>query len=300
MKQSAYSTLCLNLLFILFFGSGYSQATSKQPANATPTNTPPLNNIPINTPTNPNGISRPTDALGVPEVDNYITKCYDLYDQTNTLSAQLNAIEQEVIIDKIKNMDTNGIQIQMATFNGQLITLKNQGDVLLAASSEMTSTAAQSLKNKPFKIPSAIIRVKNSTKAVKEALKNKHTMLTVTMANIDHRLHPLTAADSVKLAGIDSAARAKALAHVGTMMKTSISIKGLGFSGFNSFFTEINSIASIKSTNKRFTASGTSVIDVVHYGTTDDLLNAMLSNCKDVLSEKNIGSSEKGKISLAF
>ena len=122
-------------------------------------------------------------------------------------------------------------------------------------------------------------------------------MLTVTMVNINHRLHPLSAADSAK-SKPDSSAHV--VANTGKTMKTAISITGIGFSSFNSLSAELNNISSIKSISKKFKSAGTSTIDIVHYGTTDDLLNTVLSNCKDIVSEKNVGSSERGKISLAF
>ncbi len=307
MKIKAIYPICLTLLLMLPFVKGYSQTTTTPannvpatttPATTTATTTPPATTpiVPV-TPNNPNNLTRPGDALGVPQVDTYVTNCYNVYDQTNQVSTQLNAIEQQAIINKKINMDTNGLQNQVNAFKVQLIALNVDGNALVASSSQMTATITKSLEGHPFKIPSAIIRVKNSTKAVKISLKNIHTMLTVTIVNIDRRLHPVTAADSAKNKQGSSAG---AIANTGKTMKTSISITGLGFSSFNSFFTELNTISTIKTSNKKFSSSGASEIDVVHYGTTDDLLTAVLSTCKDIVVEKNIGSSESGKISLGF
>ncbi|SDT66598.1 hypothetical protein SAMN05216490_4716 [Mucilaginibacter mallensis] len=278
---------------MLFITEGYSQTTPPVTAATTSPITPPA----IVKTNDPNNLTRPSDDLGLPEVDAYVTNCYNVYDQTNQLSTQLNAIEQQVIVTKKVNMDNNGIEKQLTTFNLQLTTLNTNGQALVASSSDMSANVTKDLKGHPFKIPSALIRVRNSTKAVKLSLKNIHTMLTVTMVNINHRLHPLSAADSAKSKS-DSSARG--LANIGKTMKTAISITGIGFSSFNSLSTEINNMSGIKSINKKFNSSGTSTIDVVHYGTTDELLNAVLSTCKDIVSEKNVGSSEKGKISLAF
>jgi hypothetical protein len=306
MKIKASYPICLTLLLILPFVKGYSQSTNT-PVNNVPATTMPAITTATTTPTvatsivpitpNPNNLIRPGDALGVPQVDTYVTNCYNVYDQTNQVSAQLNAIEQQAIINKKINMDTNGLQNQVTAFKVQLVALNIDGNALVASSSQMTATVTKSLEGHPFKIPSAIIRVKNSTKAVKISLKNIHTMLTVTIVNIEHRLQPVTVADSAKNKAGSSTG---AIANTGKTMKTSISITGLGFSSFNSFFTELNTISTIKTSNKKFSSSGTSEIDVVHYGTTDDLLNAVLANCKDIVAEKNIGSSESGKISLAF
>jgi len=292
MKTRSCYILYLTFIFTLFIARGYSQTTATTPT--TPVTTPPAITTTTN---NPNNLTRPSDALDIPEVDTYVTNCYNLYDQTNQVSAQLNAIEQQVIVTKKVNMDNNGIEKQLNTFNAQLNTLNVTGAALLASSSDMTDKVTKSLESHPFKIPSALIRVKNSTKAVKISLKNIHTMLTVTMVNINHRLHPLSAADSAKSKSDSSR---HALANAGKTMKTSINITGIGFSNFNSLSAELNSISGVKSIRKKFTSSGTSTIDVVHYGSTDDLLNAVLSNCKDIVSEKNIGGSESGKISLAF
>ncbi len=285
--------LYLTFILILLVTKGYAQANNQPVTAAT---TPPATSAVI-TSNNPNNLTRPSDALGLTEVDAYVTNCYNVYDQTNQASAQLNAIEQQVIVTKKINMDNNGIEKQLTAFNVQLNTLNTNGQALVASSSDMTANVSRDLKDHPFKIPSALIRVRNSTKAVKLSLKNIHTMLTVTMVNINHRLHPLSAADSAKSKS-DSSARG--VANTGKTMKTAISITGIGFSSFNSLSTELNNISSIKSINKKFKSSGTSTIDVVHYGTTDDLLNTVLSNCKDMVSEKNVGSSESGKISLAF
>ncbi len=285
--------LYLTLLLILFIIKGYSQTTNATTSTTTTTaTTTPLPAAPGN-----DNIKRPSGPLNIPEIDNYVTACFGLYDQTNQLQTQLNAIEKQVLLGKLSEMDTNNIETELNGFNTQLAALKVTGLELAQSSSAMTDNVYKDLKDKPLKIPGALVRVKNSTKAVKVSLQNIHTMLTVTMVNINHKLHPLNAADSAQN---KQAPSGQAVANTGKTMKTSISITGLGFSSFNSFFTEVNTIASIKSTTKKFNSSSTSVIDVVHYGTTDDLLSAILSNCKDVVSDKNVGSSEKGKISLAF
>ncbi|WP_183576502.1 hypothetical protein HDF18_21480 [Mucilaginibacter sp. X5P1] len=293
MKIKAFYLICLTLVLILLVTEGYSQTNTPPVTAAT---TPAVTPAAITT-NNPNNLTRPSDDLGLPEVDAYVTNCYNVYDQTNQASTQLNAIEQQVIVTKKINMDNNGIEKQLTAFNLQLTTLNTDGQALVASSSDMTANVTNDLKGHPFKIPSALIRVRNSTKAVKLSLKNIHTMLTVTMVNINHRLHPLSAADSAKSKS-DSTARG--VANTGKTMKTAISITGINFSSFNSLSTELSNISSIKSINKKFKSSGTSTIDVVHYGTTDDLLNTVLSNCKDLVSGKNVGSSESGKISLAF
>jgi hypothetical protein len=286
MKTKVYHQLCLTLFFILFFAKGYSQT------NNTPSNAPSF------TPTVNHNVNRPTDTLGINEVDLYVTKCYDFYDLTNILSTQLNTIEQQVFINKLSDMDTKSIEVQLNTFKAQLGGLKVAGNALAESGSEMTDKVSKSLKNKPFKIPGAIVRVKNATKAVKISLQNIYTMLTVTLVNINRRINPKNAADSAQ--NKSNTGNSIAQAKTGKTIKTSISITGIGFSSFNSLSNELSNISSIKSTTKKFNSSGTSVIDVVHYGTTDDLLIAILSSCKDVVSDKNVGSSEKGKISLAF
>ena len=125
-------------------------------------------------------------------------------------------------------------------------------------------------------------------------------MLTVTLVNINRRLNPKNAADSSINKSNGGNSQVIAQANTGKTAKTSLNITGIGFSNFNSFSSELNNMPIIKSTNKKFNSSGKSVIEVVHYGTTDDLLNAILSNCKDVVSDKNVSSSEKGKISFNF
>jgi hypothetical protein len=289
MKTRLIYFLYLTLLLILFVIRGYSQTTNTTTSTTTTTRLPA-------TPGNDN-IKRPSEPLNIPEIDNYVTACFGLYDQTNQLQTQLNAIEKQVLLGKLSEMDTNNIETELNGFNTQLAALRVTGLELAQSGSAMTDNVYKDLKDKPLKIPGALIRVKNATKAVKVSLQNIHTMLTVTMVNINHRLHPLNAADSAQN---KQAPSAPAIVNTGKTMKTSISITGLGFSSFNSLFTEVNTISSIKSTTKKFNSSSTSVIDVVHYGSTDDLLSAILSSCKDVVSDKNVGSSEKGKISLAF
>jgi len=157
----------------------------------------------------------------------------------------------------------------------------------------MNGAAYQNLKDQPFKIPGALIRVKNATKAVKVSLQNIHTMTSVTMVNIDHKLNIPVKTDT-------TGNHAFAAINTGKTSKTAIKITGVSLDVFNSFATQLASITTIKSSEKSFNSSGTSVIDVVHYGSTDDLLMAILANCNATVTSKNITGSSKGKINLVF
>jgi hypothetical protein len=134
----------------------------------------------------------------VPEVDNYVTSCYNTYDQTNSDAQQLNTIEQQVSTGKVTDILAGSLDSQLASLKINLIGLQATGLQLAQASSQMAGTAAKSLIRKPFKIPGAVLRVKNANKAVNASLKNIHTMLSETIVNINNKLHPKTAADTVK------------------------------------------------------------------------------------------------------
>ena len=116
MKIEAFHSICLPLVLILLVTKGYSQTNTPPVTAAT---TPPTTTAVITT-TAPNNLTRPSDELGLPEVDAYVTNCYNVYDQTNQASAQLNAIEQQVIVTKKINMDNNGIEKQLTAFVLQL------------------------------------------------------------------------------------------------------------------------------------------------------------------------------------
>lgn len=286
MKNNRLCTLAMVLVLMTILNNVYSQTTTPQ------------NNVPpAATPTG-HQVTRPTDTLGIAEVDLYVTQCYDLYDQTQRMSTQLNAINQQVLVNKTSDIDTKSVETQLNTFKAQMVTLRVDGNNLLQSSSAMTDKVSDKLKNKPFKIPGAIIRVKNATKAVKISAQTIYTMSTVTLVSINKKLNIHSAADSSQAKMANNSAQA--MPTTGKTIKTSISITGIGYTAFNSLSNELSSISSIKSTSKKFNSSGKSEIDVVHYGTTDDLLNAMLANCKDIVTDKNIGGSEKGKINLVF
>jgi len=85
-----------------------------------------------------------------------------------------------------------------------------------------------------------------------------------------------------------------------TRCKPIISITGADLSAFNTVITGLKKAYIIKSFLKKFNATGVSEIDVVHYGTTDALLTAILSNYKDIITEKNVSECENGIISLTF
>jgi hypothetical protein len=266
-------------------GKCYAQTAPQQSIPATTTV--------VTTNTVTGNISRPSEPLDIIEIDNYVTACFGMYDQTNTLQTQLNTIEQQVLVNKLSQVDVDNVETQLNGFNTQLVSLRGTGIGLLQTASQMNNNVYTDLKAKPLKIPGAYVRIRNSTKAVKVSLQNIHTMLTVTMVNIDHKLNIPVKADTSKsaTAGVE---------NMGKTAKTSISITGINFTVFNSFTTELATITTIKNCTKKFNLGGTSVISVVHYGDTDGLLAAILANCKDILTDKNIGGSEKGKITLAF
>jgi len=274
MKTSTFGIAALFFLLLMFASESYAQTVAPPQ--------PPVNNAA--------NISRPSGELGIPEIDDYVTNCYSLYDQTNAIQSQLNTMQQQIIVKKLTDAEVSDFDTQLQGINGQLLSLRSQGLLLVQSGSDMRDNAIKDLKDKPIKIPSAVIRVKNATKAVNVSLKNINTMLTVTIVDINKRLHPKTAADTAKVQ----------LAVSGKTKKTSINITGISFDQFNALYTGISSITGIKSSSKKFSSSGKSQIEVVHYGTTDGLLTAILSNCKNLLSEKNIGSTENGKIALVF
>ena len=239
-------------------------------------------------------ITRPAEPLNIPELDNYVTSCFNVYDQTNTLQTQLNGIEQEALVNKLSTKDIDHIGKELTDFKTQLISSRTIALGLLTSGSAINGVVYQDLKNKPLNIPSAFINIKNATKAVKVSLLNIHTMMTVTMVNIDHKLNIPVKTDTTgdhAIAGITNAGRTA---------KTAIKITGISFDAFNSLSNELGSISTIKSSEKSYNASGTSVINVVHFGSTDDLLTAMLANCNATMTSKNVTGSSKGKISLVF
>jgi len=279
---------CYLLFFIilLFTGKGFAQTTTTvQPVTVqAPTSAP---GVPV--------ITRPTEPLDIPEIDNYGTSCFAVYDQTNMLQTQLNAIEQKVLVNKLSENDVDNIEKQLTDFNTQLISSRTIALGLLTSGAAMNGVVYDKLKDNPLKIPGALIRVKNATKAVKVSLQTIHTMMTVTMVNIDHKLNIPVKTDTTgnhAIAGV---------ANTGKTNKTVIKITGVSsLDVFNSLATKLAAISTVKSSEKEFNSAGTSVIKVVHYGSTDDLLAAMLANCSDTISSKNVTGSEKGKITLLF
>jgi hypothetical protein len=287
------------LIGLLFAGNCYSQTTTTTaPATTTVqtvvTTAAPVQSAPPTTTVPAGNIPRPSEPLNVPELDNYVTSCFGVYDQTNALQSQLNTIEQQVLVGKLSINDEDRIEAELNGFNTQLISSKTTALSLLASSSAINADVYQDLKNKPLKIPGALIRIKNATKALKVSLQNIHTMESVTMVNIDHKLNI-----PVK---IDTTCNHVMAVPASTWKtsKTAIKITGVTLDTFNSLATGLAGISTVKSSEKSFSASGTSIIDVVHYGTTDDLLAAILAICNATVTSKNVTSSSKGKIDLAF
>lgn len=277
MKTRKLYHIFLALVLLQLFGKAYGQAPN-QPIMAVTHN-----------------VNRPTDTLGITEVDLYVTKCYDLYDQTTVLSDKLNAIEQHAIVSKTSDIDTKVLEQQLNAFKALLPALKAAGNALVSASSEMVDKVTGHLKTRPFKIPGAISRVKNATKAVKISVQIISTMLTATVANVNNKIAIVFPSDTSQ----NKQNGGSGFASSGKTMKTNINITGISFSVFNSLADLIKTIPTVKSANKKF-SSGKSEIEVVHYGTTEDLLTAILTAGKDIMTDKNINGSEKGKISLAF
>ena len=295
--KPCYLSFCILFIFI---GRSYAQTTTT--TTTSPAQLPVTTTVPVTatvTPPSPPppgtpNITRPSQPLNEPEIDNYVTACFGVYDQTNSIQTQLNAIEQQAMgTKKLSQVDENSIESQLTTMKTQLISAEGTGQSLLLATSQINDDVVKDLKDKPLKIPGAYVRIKNSTKAVKVSLQNIHTMETVTIVNIEHKLNIPVKADTAKTANVT-------VVNTGKTTKTSINITGISFTTFNSFNTELATITSIKSSTRKFNLGGTSVINVVHYGDTDALLAAILANCKDIVSEKNVGGSEKGKIILAF
>ncbi len=277
MKTRIFHQMSYILILMLFLVKGYAQVPNQQL-------------LTIN-----HNVSRPTDTLGITEVDLYVTKCYDLYDQTTVLSNKLNAIEQHAIVSKTSDIDTKVLEQQLDAFKALLPALKAAGNDLIQASSLMIDKVTGHLKTKPFKIPGAIARVKNATKAVKVSVQIISTMLTATVTNVNNKIAVTFPADTSQ----NKQNGGSGIVNTGKTMKTNININGMGFSAFNSLADLIKNIPTVKSTNKKF-SSGKSEIEVVHYGSTEDLLTAILNAGKDVVTDKNISGSEKGKISFTF
>jgi len=364
MKTKVSYLFYLAALFIFCFGKGYAQvvavpaqqnaAGQGNAAQATPNASPAASNTPPSATFVSVKVTRPTDTLGIIKLDRFVTRCYDLYDKTNELWNKLNAIEQQ-IFNHPTDVEPKAMQIQLANFTTQLRNLKTIGTNLVTLGQQMVDDAPQSLKNKPLKIPGAVLRVKDAVRAVTASAQNVYTMLTVTLVDINHKLHGkaipgtapaanlssnsapsnnqdnsvnnntatprdliggTTAVKNVngsktvvaKLKSDTTASKANAAAksaaaakiRTGATMQTSISITGADSAAFRSFSRGLSKIVAVKSMRKKFSAAGPSEIDVVHYGSTDDLVSAMLINCRDVLSQKNIGKSENGKVNLVF
>ncbi|CAN5820184.1 hypothetical protein BH10BAC2_BH10BAC2_27170 [soil metagenome] len=79
--------------------------------------------------------------------------------------------------------------------------------------------------------------------------------------------------------------------------KTEISISGIDFSTLKKLNENVQVCASVISAKMKYN-SALSTIEVIHSGTTEDLLKLMEETSKDIFTEKQIESFEEGKISL--
>jgi len=78
---------------------------------------------------------------------------------------------------------------------------------------------------------------------------------------------------------------------------TTITVTGIDYTKLKQFQEIIDAYAIVKNSEKKYDASS-SVIEVTHTGTTDDLLDLIMESGKNIITPANLQSSNDGKINI--